>query len=54
MTLKKVVDGVEMDMSPEEEAAITQEWKANADQPKVEVKSLQQQIDELKAMIAKQ
>jgi hypothetical protein len=53
MTLKKVVNGVEMDMSPEEEAATLAEWKANEETPKVETKSLQQQIDELKAAIGK-
>jgi hypothetical protein len=30
MTLKKIVNGEEVDMSPEEEAAIQAEWQSNA------------------------
>lgn len=33
MPLKKLVNGVEVDFSPEEEAAIQAEWSANANAP---------------------
>ena len=33
MTLKKMVNGVEMKCTPEEEAAIQAEWQANANAP---------------------
>lgn len=53
MSLKKIVNGVEVDMTPEEEKATLAEWEANENAPKVETKSLQQQIDELKAALGK-
>jgi len=49
MSLTKMVNGVEQDISPEEEAAICAEWSANAALP-VEVQK--DPVDKLKAFLA--